>query len=126
MSTQKESAYERYLKTWSGQQLLKKHSLNETGTWKILGEDPNCDMGGHHYQPELGLYEGKLEDVVRYGVELPRFWNWGGGGDFIKLEKAVKIDSTSVAARDALLKKKAALKEELAKIEKELKSMGVN
>ena len=113
--------YERYLNTYSGRELLTKYSLNETGTWKILGEDPNCDLGGHHGKPELGLYEGKLGDIIRYGVELMGFWQWGYGGEFIKLAAPVKID-TDVIRRKAELEKRAAeLEEELKAIRLQLK-----
>lgn len=80
-----------YMKSYSYQDLIKRHSLNEQGMWKIKGEDPNCDWGGHHHQPELEIVEGRLEDVIKYGVELPRFWTWGGGGDFVKLEVVKKV-----------------------------------
>jgi hypothetical protein len=56
------------------------------GTWKITGEDPNCDMGGYHHEPSLGLFEGKLKDVVAHAVNLTGFYSWGGGGS-IKLYK---------------------------------------
>jgi hypothetical protein len=49
------------------------------------GEDPNCDFGGHHYQPELGTVEGKLRKVVEHAVQLGDFYTWGGGGDIIKV-----------------------------------------
>ena len=71
--------------SYSGQRLREKHSLDEEGTWRIRGEDPNCDMGGHHYQPELGTVEGKLCDVVEHAVNLGGFYTWGGGGDITKV-----------------------------------------
>ena len=77
--------------SYSGQLLLKEHSLNEEGTWRVFGEDENCDFGGSHHQPELGLFTGKLVDVVDYAVDLPRFWTWGSGGDIRKLADAKPI-----------------------------------
>jgi hypothetical protein len=74
-----------YLNTYSGKELLKKHSLSEFGIWKVRGEDSNCDLGGPHYMPELGIYEGTLEAVIKLSVELPNFWQWGSGGDFTKV-----------------------------------------
>ena len=63
--------YDQYVNvSYSGRELLKKHSLEETGLWKIRGEDPNCDFGGHHYQPELGIVEGRLVDVINYAVQV--------------------------------------------------------
>lgn len=76
----------RWLRTsYRGQRLREKHSLSEEGTWRIRGEDPNCDMGGHHYQPELGTVEGKLLDVVEHAVNLEGFYTWGSGGDISKV-----------------------------------------
>ena len=76
----------KWLRTsYCGQKLREKHSLDEEGTWRIRGEDPNCDFGGHHYQPELGTVEGKLRDVVEHAVQLDGFYTWGGGGDIIKV-----------------------------------------
>lgn len=75
-----------FLKSYTGQSLLKKHSLDEFGTWQIFGEDPNCDMGGYHHQPRLEVVTGTLKDVIEYGVKLPKFFTWGAGGDFVKLD----------------------------------------
>lgn len=77
---------EKWLKTYSGQKLLEKHSLDEDGIWQIKGEDPNCDLGGYHHQPNLGTVSGVLRDVIDYAVELKDFYTWGGGGDIIKVE----------------------------------------
>ena len=82
-----QDAYKNWLRSsYSGKKLLEKHSLNETGTWRIRGEDPNCDLGGSHYQPDLGTVEGRLEDVIRYAVSKPNFFTWGSGGDITKVE----------------------------------------
>lgn len=71
--------------TYSGKRLLEKHSLDEEGVWKILGEDPNCDMGGYHHQPELGTYSGTLQKVLEIAVQKSNWSAWGGGGDIVKL-----------------------------------------
>ena len=87
LAQRSEAQYEQWTSTsYSGKKLLAKHSLNEVGTWRIRGEDPNCDFGGAHYQPELGTVEGRLEDVIRYAVKLPDFYTWGNGGDILKVE----------------------------------------
>lgn len=80
-----ETNYRKYLNTYAGKRLLENHSLEEYGTWEIRGEDPNCDFGGHHHQPHLGTVEGTLEEVIKYGANLGNFWQWGGGGDFRKV-----------------------------------------
>lgn len=65
---------------------LKKYASNEYGIWEVRGEDSNCDMGGSHYTPLLGYFEGKLSDVVKHAVGLPKFWQWGAGGEVKKIE----------------------------------------
>jgi hypothetical protein len=72
--------------SYNGKELTKKYSLAEFGVWRIRGEDPNCDLGGHHYEPDLGTVVGKLEEVVQYAVSLDSFFTWGGGGRIIKLD----------------------------------------
>jgi hypothetical protein len=74
-------AYRKYIEvTYAGRQLLNKHKLDEYGIWHIKGEDPNCDWGGPHHQPDLGVMTGTLEEVIREAIELPNFWTWGAGG----------------------------------------------
>ena len=74
-----------YLKTYSGKRLLEFHSMEEVGTWKILGQDPNCDMGGSHHNPYLETVEGKLLDVIKHAISLDSFYTWGGGGEITKI-----------------------------------------
>ena len=76
----------KFLERYAGKRLLELHKLDETGTWEVLGEDPNCDMAGPHVQPRLGFYEGTLEKVLVVAVRLPKFWCWGAGGDITKVE----------------------------------------
>lgn len=117
----KRSPLDRFKNTYSYQSLLKKHSLDEVGIWEVRGEDPNCDLGGHHYEPKLGTFSGKLEDIVAYAVTLPSFWQWGSGGNITKVSAPVKIDANSVATKIAIEKKIKHLEEELAKARNELK-----
>lgn len=116
----KQSALDRYKNTYSYHSLMEKHSLSEQGIWEVLGEDPNCDFGGHHYQPKLGTFEGKLEDIVAYAVNLSGFWQWGAGGNITKVGAPVKIDAESNARRKAVQGKIARLEEELKQARKEL------
>lgn len=61
--------------------LLSEYPRDKDGSWRILGEDPNCDWGGHHHQPDLGTYQGRYEDIVDYALNLEGFFTWGAGGD---------------------------------------------
>lgn len=75
---------DKFLQGYSGKGLLEKHYLADTGVWEVRGEDPNCDLGGYHHQPSLGLVSGHLSDAIRWAVQQPSFYSWGGGGDIIK------------------------------------------
>lgn len=110
----------KFLKTYSGEALVKKHNLAETGMWQIFGEDPNCDLGGSHVQPNLGFVEGNLEDVINYAVELPRFWQWGAGGSIKKVDNIKKVDSRTAERRRALTARRADYEEMLRAIDAEL------
>lgn len=81
--------YEHYIhQDWAGRRLLEKHKLSEEGYWKVLGADSNPDFGGNHHQPFLGIYKGRLSDVIRAAILINRFWSWGGG----TIEKVTIID----------------------------------
>lgn len=116
-----EQKFAEYMGTYSGKNL--KYPLSQEGTWRIRGEDSNCDLGGSHYMPELAIVEGKLEDVIRYGVQLPGFWQWGGGGDFTLISKPIKITAESNYQREMLLAEAADLRDQLAKVEKQLEAL---
>lgn len=70
--------------SYYGRDLMSKHTLDEQGIWQVLGEDPNCDFGGYHHMPELGFFEGTLEQVIRKAVSMDNFYTWGGGGKIVK------------------------------------------
>ena len=78
-----------YLESYSGKRLFQTHSLDEQGVWKILGEDPNCDFGGHHHQPHLSTVSGTLNQAIQYAIKLDRFYTRGSGGDIVKLDVVV-------------------------------------
>jgi hypothetical protein len=116
--------YKQYTEvSYSGRKLLEQHNLNENGLWKIYGEDPNCDLGGAHHEPELGLVEGCLKDVIEYAVELPRFWQWGSGGRIVKVDVVRKINAESNAKRARLMAEAEDLELRLKKIQEELKEI---
>jgi len=86
ISRYSEALYEKWIRTsYGAKKLLEEHRLDEVGTWRIRGEDPNCDLSGHKYQPDLGVVEGKLSDVIKHAVKLPDFYTWGGGGDISRV-----------------------------------------
>lgn len=86
LDRKEQNLYAQFLKTYSGRDLLKKHRLGEHGTWEVRGEDPNCDLGGHHHSPYLFTAEGTLRKVIQKAVAYPNFWTWGAGGDIKKVE----------------------------------------
>lgn len=114
--------YKKYTEsTYSGKRLLEQHALDEQGLWHIHGEDPNCDFGGSHHQPDLGIVEGRLGDVIAYAVELPNFWNWGAGGSITKLGAIPKITPQYNAHLADLLAQERELKARLEQIRSEIK-----
>jgi hypothetical protein len=99
--------------SYSGTHL--QHPLSTYGTWRVRGEDPNCDLGGSHHMPELGLFQGTLSDVVDIAVMLPQFWQWGGGGD-ITLISIVKTEDYTAAKVSALKEERAELLKRVSEI----------
>jgi hypothetical protein len=99
--------------------LLKKYKLNDVGVWRIRGEDSNCDFGGNHHMPELGIVQGKLADVLLAAINMPNFWAWGGGGAITPIE----IETIDDLSRKAdLNQEKRDLQDRIAKIDAELRS----
>jgi len=115
--------FNRYInESYAGKKLLEQHSLDEEGIWEIRGEDPNCDMAGSHHQPKLGIVQGKLRDVIMYGISLPGFWQWGAGGDFESIGDIPKIDSKSIQIRNELLAEELRLIRELKAVQDQLRN----
>jgi hypothetical protein len=84
----------KFEKTYQYEDLLKEHSLDEYGVWKVEGEDKQTSIGvrnGLRHIPVLGYFEGNLKDIIDYSVNLPGFWWWGSGGRISKI-KVTKID----------------------------------
>ena len=119
----KPSALERYKNTYSYKQLIQKYKLTDEGLWKVRGEDSNCDFGGSHHMPELGVFEGKLQDIIAYAVTLSGFWQWGAGGDITRVSAPIKIDANSSAKRVAAEQKIKGLEAQLAIARKELEAL---
>jgi hypothetical protein len=93
-----QSKFEQFQKTNSYNELVRDRKLDEEGIWQVYGEDAK-DLGGSYQPPFLGLFSGKLIDVICYAVELPRFWEWGPGGAIKKLGEPIPITAESVRER---------------------------
>jgi hypothetical protein len=104
------------------ERLLKDHSPSEFGTWRILGEDPNCDLGGAHHEPELETVTGTYANVVEYAMTLGSFFQWGAGGRIKKVSTHHKnIDKVFNNPRiKQLEKERAEMQARLKVIEQEL------
>lgn len=108
---------EKYLSGWSykGNPI----PLDKVGLFRVRGEDSNPDFSGSHYQPELGIFRGKFEDVASYAVEISGFWQWGAGGSIEEIViKEITADSSK--KRNALLAEQKVLKKKLKEIEESL------
>lgn len=116
----KKDNFQRYTEIcYSGKELLKKHCLDEFGQWQVFGEDPNCDLGGHHYEPPLGVFAGKLEDIIKHAVNLSGFWQWGGGGRIEKIN-IITISPEANEKRIKLNKEKEIILKRLKEIDEQL------
>lgn len=107
--------------------LLEKYSARESGTWRILGEDPNCDFGGHHHEPYLETVTGTYENVVDYALSLKGFFQWGAGGRIEKISATINVDKLNSKRVRELTAEKRKLelrldetKSALAKVELEI------
>lgn len=103
--------------------LLENHSPDETGTWVIKGEDSNADMGGHHSRPTLETVSGTFLNVCNYAVTLPQFYQWGYGGEIVKISPKKKIKNIDQIRNPKLIqleKERFNLQERLSEIEKEI------
>jgi hypothetical protein len=114
--------YEKYKNTYGYSDLLKTHALCDEGIWEIYGEDPNCDLGGHHHEPYLGTAKGKLEDVIQYAVDLPSFWQWGGGGRIKKKSDEKIVDVTKLMRNKKRIDELKKMRDDLNKKIEELEN----
>lgn len=104
--------------------LYEAYNKNEKGTWKILGEDPNCDFNGPHHEPELEVVTGTYANVVEYALTLSSFFTWGQGGRIVKAKGSVKnVDKISLSRIKELKVERAKLVKCLEDIDLELKSL---
>jgi hypothetical protein len=103
--------------------LLEKYPANDTGTWKITGEDPNCDLGGSHHEPELGTVTGTYAKVVEYALGLPGFFQWGYGGDIKKMNATINVDALDPVKLAKLKTEHTNLTARIKEIENELAEM---
>ena len=92
----KSPAYER---------LSKKYPADQYGVWEVRGEDPNCDLGGHHHEPLLGYVQGLYGEVLDWAIEQSGFWQWGAGGSIRSTEVQVLSYQTEEEAIWARLKR---------------------
>ena len=76
--------YTKYLTSHSGKRLLQDHSSTEEGYWQVIGESDDPGIGGGR-GPDLGIYKGRLVDVIRKATSMNAFWAWGGGGSITKV-----------------------------------------
>jgi len=81
-----DTQFKKYQQTYTGKQVLESYKFEDDGFWKIRGEDPNCDMGGYHHMPELGIFNGTFREALMFAFNHPQFYAWGGGGDITKVE----------------------------------------
>lgn len=97
---------------------------DDYGIWEIYGESPNCDFGGYHSSPKLGIAKGMFIDVLIYASTMNGFYTWGGGGYIVKRTEENLIEVPCNFANEYLsskLAEKAKLEEERAELLQKLK-----
>jgi len=99
--------------------LLKDYPAETVGTWEIRGEDPNCDLGGHHHEPRLETVTGTYKNVVEYALTLPNFFTWGGGGRIVRRDPPTNLVNVDKLVNPKVLK----LEEERRNIQARLKEI---
>ena len=101
--------------------LLTKYSPKQKGTWRILGEDPNCDMGGSHHEPHLSTVEGTYENVVEHALSLKGFFSWGDGGRIELIESTINVDKLFSAKIKKLQEERRNLEDRIKLIDEMIK-----
>lgn len=119
--------YEKFFTTHSGREILKEYDLSDYDTWEILGEDPNCDIGGPHHKPKLAIVEGTLAQTIAYAVNLKGFWQWGAGGEIrpYYIPVPLKLTDKHIEELEALKEREEELAEELEKVQLAIKNAGM-
>jgi|SRR5476651_737385 len=85
--------YDRFINSYNGKSLLKSHDLAEVGIWLVRPEE--CDQGDGrriYGQPDVGTFEGVLEDIIRYVVRKSEFINNAGCGTISKVKEKTQHD----------------------------------
>lgn len=109
--------------------LLGQRFSDEDREWDIYGEDPNCDMGGHHSNPHLTTVKGRYKDVVEFALTLPGFVGWGYGGNIkphINPNIIVVPKGFTKESLKDLYVKKTKLELELAALEEKIKNLDID
>jgi hypothetical protein len=116
-----QEALAKYRGTYAYKSLMEKHQLDEEGLWQVRGEDPSCDFGGHHHPPDLGVYAGRLRDVLETAVLLDGFWQWGGGGSISKINIKNPRDAGDRARAEARARQRELIDQQIADLQKKRK-----
>lgn len=94
----------------------KKPTPTTYGIWEVRGADSNCDLGGSHYTPLIGHYQGTFQDVYDLALTKPSTRGWGGFEASITLLNVVTVDDTTVARQKELTAEKVKLEARLKEI----------
>lgn len=114
----KSEKYERYLRTDIGRDLISKHKYDEMSLWRITSE---ADTG--HGGKDMGIVNGKLDDVIEYAVNLPGFWAYGSGGKINPLGPIPVITAANNEAKIAKQREIVELEHNLLVAKEELRNM---
>lgn len=118
------SNYEKYLTSFNGGIVTKKHSLSDFGLWEVRGESEHDGVHGSYTLPLLGYFQGTLQNVLMYVVELDKFWTYGSGGEIKAIDNIINVTPDMVKQKKDLEHRRDQLRKDLEEIESNIENLG--
>jgi hypothetical protein len=72
---------DKYFASQHGKEVAREHHSSQCGLWRVHGESTENGRGRY-----LGIYEGRLFDVIDKVSQNANFYSYGSGGTIEKVE----------------------------------------